>query len=328
MKNLSIIIHGTINHRGTDTLANLKMTKLVFPYAQYILCTSDTVADDIKREVDILISYEDPGSFFSEPDVAGGNNPVLRQCRAIALGLKAARHDYAIKLRTDFAIVNDDFIRLWTLSHSFGSELLHFEKPVVVLDLGCNDPTRVHGLFHCSDFFFFGLKSDLLRYWDIESELVSITQRSFSLLEKLVNPLSGRYWGLLSCEQYLMSAFYRRSLKSQYFDFKMRSQFSWRLMRDYEKFLLSNFCIVSERDGILLPASLRAIYKEKVHYVPGEIEWIRSNYGNIFFARLLAAYAIRVRNTISQFPLACYAVTRAVVRLIVLQKRRLFKWRF
>jgi hypothetical protein len=147
-------------------------------------------------------------------------------------------------------------------------------------------------------------------------------------LEKIVNPLSGRYWGLLSCEQYLMSVFYRRSLNSQYFYFKMRSQFSWRLMRDYEKFLLSNFCIVSERDGVLLPASLRAIYKEKVHYVPGEIEWIRSNYDDVFFARLLAAYAIRVRNSITQFPLACYAVTRAVVRWIVLQKRRLFKWRF
>jgi hypothetical protein len=174
--NISVIVQGPVVGKSSDpyekriTLQVLENIYKCFPKAEVILSTWEN--DDIEGlPFNLLIINDDPGGFPNrlEPVINKGN--VNRQIVSSVNGLKRAAKKYALKIRTDFILENNDFIEYFGKFQDRSDEWKILEERVIITSLSTRNPAKMKLLqpilFFPSDFVFFGLTKDVLNIWDI-----------------------------------------------------------------------------------------------------------------------------------------------------------------
>jgi hypothetical protein len=114
---------------------------------------------------DHLVLNDDPGAItINDTDRSKTLNNLNRQLVSTRNGLACATRHYAVKLRSDCFLAKPlDFAVLDTHRRHQGWSVL--EKPVLTLNICTRHPLRRPVLFHVSDLFHLGLRSDLQYLW-------------------------------------------------------------------------------------------------------------------------------------------------------------------
>lgn len=317
---LSIVFQGQVNHHSSNFYSNVLKTKAIFPSAEYILSTWKGADEEYFYLFDIVILNEDPGITAIDPLGIKDNN-ILRQLVSTYNGLLSATKTYAIKIRTDFFIDGDNFIKKWESAARYKNEYSLFSDRILTLTLGTNDPEKSIPLFHCSDFFNFGMREDLLKYWNVDNVSKNSRARYYSILEKIRHTLNGLSFEIFSVEQeILISAV--SGIKKVKLDISYGQQFNIRLLKLSEMYILTNFVLVSYKDsGIVPPDRFRNIRTEKIHYDELSSSKLILNYKNIFFLRFCRSLLNRFFWFLKNFPIAILGI---FIALFFKMKRYLY----
>lgn len=173
---INVAALGSENSNGNDFLYNVARTKEALPNATIILSTWDTLSlpeayhSAEKLGIDALILNPDPGGL---PNIKFGYdapNNVNRQIISTQTGLAQVTTDYALKLRSDSYLVNDNLIQFYDYyRHQVTTNARRVAtdySPIVVPSFFTIDPTMYeHMAFHISDWAQFGTLDRLTEFW-------------------------------------------------------------------------------------------------------------------------------------------------------------------
>lgn len=207
--NLSIVVQGPYYDEGAEhtTAYVLKTYRKIFAEAEIILSTwRDSIDADqqIFKDLDIKVVFsDDPGV-----DVAGQVKFNLnRQLVSSRTGLAAATKKYVIKTRTDAAIHNDVFLHYYDIHIAQKPSGYCFKQPVVIYALSTRNWTKgfIPHLFHPCDWFYFGLREDIVALFDIPN----IDERSLTYFKDKEKPRTPSFSDLAQYtpEQWIIVAY-------------------------------------------------------------------------------------------------------------------------
>lgn len=259
-EDLAIIVQGPIKKstdiNGFSTIDVLKSARRVYPKSEIIYSgwESTEIPEEIFLLIDRIILSKDPG-----PVILGchNGNPIIeninRQIVSTLNGLLASTKKICMKTRSDTLFLekiklfeNDNF------KHQYGDIL--FSHPIYVSSCYTKLFFFEYGNFkktiaHVSDLFFFGLREDLITYWQ------------GNLFKAHNNNLTGDYLKT-TMEQLLFMRFYIRvkfnDLDTESLTKSFATKFqenSYELnFKSFVGILSRNFIPMNEKDlGILLP---------------------------------------------------------------------------
>lgn len=168
---------GSGREDGNDFLYNVARTRAALPNATIVLSTWDSRLPERYASADILgidqlVLNPDPGGL---PNIKFGYdapNNVNRQIVSTQAGLAQVTTPYALKLRSDSYLINDNllpFYQYYTEQiHTNTSQAASGYSPIVVPNFFTIDPTMYeHMAFHVSDWAQFGRQETLSEYWSV-----------------------------------------------------------------------------------------------------------------------------------------------------------------
>jgi hypothetical protein len=197
---ISVVVQGPVDRALTPRC--LTSVRRHLPGAEVILSTwkgTDLAGLDYDR----VIENDDPGAVVctrSDPKVYYNVN---RQIVSTVNGLRDATRLYAVKVRADMEFTGTGFLDLFDRFPARAGEWRVFERRVVTCTLP-SQSVRRRGLPLCpSDWFDFGLRSDLLTLWDVPLDATHEVARYF---ENRPRPVPDRMTPFLhryAAEQYV-----------------------------------------------------------------------------------------------------------------------------
>lgn len=166
-KDISVVVQGAISPSWTrKCLLNIRS---YLPGAEIILSTwENSITDNL--DYDIIVKSADPGDsgfqayLIDHPVVNNGN----RQIVSTQEGIKKASRKYILKIRTDFYLESNNFLKHYDSYNFQESEWKIFSHRVIVSSVFSRNFSDANGfplLFHPSDFFFFGKKEDICDFF-------------------------------------------------------------------------------------------------------------------------------------------------------------------
>lgn len=168
---ISVVIQGPTVGADGRLLPELARTvdsvRTHLPEAEIILSTWEGAAAAADMNPDCLLLNPDPGGLPYRPGHSFENN-VNRQIRSTLEGLRKASRPYALKLRTDLHLVGTGFLTAFGNFPGRADKLKVFQERIVCCSSYCANPRYSNmTLFHPSDWAHFGLRTDLLKIWEI-----------------------------------------------------------------------------------------------------------------------------------------------------------------
>lgn len=163
-RDISVIVQGAVGSYISTCLSSVREH---LPGAELVLSTwKGTNVEGL--DYDVLVLSDDPGGFDCFNDEFNKRNNVKRQVVSSREGLLAAKRKYAVKLRTDMSLTSHDFLN-WYGKYPKRSKDSWFEEKMISCTIYARDPRNAKLKFpaHPSDFFFFGLRSDLLELFSL-----------------------------------------------------------------------------------------------------------------------------------------------------------------
>lgn len=155
---LSIVVSGPILGTDDDKNEYTRMAcasaKSFFPQGEVILSTWKG-ANISGIYYDILVQSDDPGP---------NNGNVNRQICSRRAGILKASRKYVLAIRSESVIKRTDFLKFIDKFNNHGDKF-HFLKSRIVIP--ATYPASRGELFHIGDWYFFGYKDDLLKFWDL-----------------------------------------------------------------------------------------------------------------------------------------------------------------
>jgi len=176
---LSIVVQGPLkketDERGFSTVSVMESARRFYPAAEIIYSgwSGENSPNELYGLSDKVVLSTDPGpvQIFVTKDGVPHFENINRQIASTVAGLKAATNAWAIKMRSDTLIVRNQ-LSAWTeLQQQKARRVTLFKLPLIASSkftrLLYHERGDFHGcLGHVSDLFFFGLKNDLLHYWN------------------------------------------------------------------------------------------------------------------------------------------------------------------
>lgn len=136
------------------------------PDAEIVLSTWSG-SDTLGMMYDLLVENDDPGSQICHSRVSLYNN-VNRQIVSSLAGIKRATRPYTVKVRSDILFTGSGFLEYFGKYPCRCDQMRFLRERVLNCTLYAKNPRRHFPFpFHPSDWFFFGLREDLLAIWDI-----------------------------------------------------------------------------------------------------------------------------------------------------------------
>ena len=255
-QNISVVFQGPIASGQADVVHhNVRQVKRLLPQSEIIISTwRGSGVADLNCEVDQIIESTDPGIATLGWDSKCNIN---RQICSTQTGLNVATRQYAMKIRLDSTLSGLSFLEVYAkmLSDSQVGPASLFRQRVLATSLYFRDAAKSNYLFHPSDTFQFGLRSDLHDLWN-----VPLVGEGDPVTEKLALVPEQYLW-----IRYLLS----KGIPAKNVD---ASRFRWSSMIMSEWSLATNWWVVAgERHGIDLPARfLTTNLPGKTHF---EEEW-------------------------------------------------------
>lgn len=163
-KDISVVVQGAVGRYTPVCLASVREH---LPGAEIVLSTwKGTHVENL--DYDVLVLSDDPDGFDCHNGDFLKRSNIDRQIVSTCEGLKAAGKKYAVKLRTDFSLVSHDFVN-WFGKYPKRSKASWLSEKLITCSIYARDPRDIRWKcpLHPSDFFFFGLRSDLLELFDI-----------------------------------------------------------------------------------------------------------------------------------------------------------------
>ena len=165
-KDISIIVQGAVKTKETSKC--LKSLRKWLPQAEIILSTWD--GSDLKHLdnlYDKLVLNEDPGCYFGD-DILSIPQNLNRQLVTTQNSVKLANRKFIFKIRTDFYLEGNDFLKYWDMFPLQKNEYKIFSHRIIVSSIYSREAsytTKRPILFHPSDFYTFGLNEDIKNYY-------------------------------------------------------------------------------------------------------------------------------------------------------------------
>ncbi|MDD2367945.1 MAG: WavE lipopolysaccharide synthesis family protein [Sulfuricurvum sp.] len=239
---ISVVVQGPINEFTRRTLQSVRE---ILPGAELILSTWKE--SDLKNlDYDTLKLNDDPGGYEFCLDCGQLYN-VNRLIVSTREGVKIAKRRYVLKLRSDMELHSNDFINYF---HSFPTKTKYtfLNKKILIGNIYTRNPHHSYDkmLFHIGDFFYFGLKEDILTIFDIElaSQNVALYFRDHKFNPKENTKIFCKYFP----EQYIWISFIQ---KFHPINIEHRFDSNKYLIDLHDKILVSNCILIDlKKSGI------------------------------------------------------------------------------
>jgi uncharacterized protein YegP (UPF0339 family) len=233
---ITFVVQGPILSRK-EVIENIDSIKRNYPEAKIILSTwNGTDVSDI--QVDKVVFNEDPGAEYYYYNDKKLLNNCNRQIVSTLNGLKNVDTKYSVKLRTDINICSKSLLEyIGEIENSVGE--LFCKKIIAVSNLTVNPRRNYPMAFHVSDFFFFGLNTDLIKLFDIP--LLSNIEANWFEHSNFLN-LRSRY----ANEQYLLVSSIYKSLKKR--PIQHAFDLSDEVLYAHDQMLTKNFLLLTNQD--------------------------------------------------------------------------------
>lgn len=215
-KDISIVVQGPIYETTDETINNLRE---FFPDAEIIVSTWE--GSDYKNDkADIITESKDPGGhpLWDEPVILNACN---RQIVSTVAGLNKATRKYAMKIRSDMYFKHTNFLRHWGKYNKRCDKYKILDDRILISTSFAPNPRRGEAKpFHPSDWFFFGLTSDLIKVFDSPLCPEPETSRYFETHKR--PRVRYDFWYPAYCqysaEQYIWVAFCKRFIPDLNFE--------------------------------------------------------------------------------------------------------------
>lgn len=167
---ISIILQGSIVK--TETLKCLKSIRKFLPGSEVILSTWEGAeVEELEGLFDILVLNKSPEAVLMTEFKMTYNN-LNRQLLSTQEGLKRATRKYAMKLRSDSILTSDKFLKYFDEFSKKSENYQLFAHKVLIPTLFSRYSLKVsknqasfNVPFHPSDWWMFGLREDLNKYY-------------------------------------------------------------------------------------------------------------------------------------------------------------------
>lgn len=190
---ISIVVQGAIDK--TETIKCLKSIKKYLPNAEVILSTWEgSDVKDLNGLYNVLVINKDPGfGYYYKTETKVKLNNLNRQLYSTQEGLKRATKKYAMKVRSDIIFTNNTFLNFFDKYQKRIDEYKLFERKILTSAVCSrflfNDYIKedriktVNLAFHVSDWWFFGLKTDLEKYFAVSLVKEPVFSNYYKLAE-------------------------------------------------------------------------------------------------------------------------------------------------
>ncbi len=173
---ITVVIQGAIDERFTAF--SIESVRRFLPGAYIVISTWQGASVD-NLDFDDVVFNKDPGApYFLKDNSVRHYDNRNRLLVSTQGGIKRVTTKYTLKMRSDCVLAGDGIVRNYN-KYPFSSNILKIFKNKLVVGEQCNvmkllfnDCSRPYA-FHVSDWFCFGLTSDVRLYFDgteIESE--------------------------------------------------------------------------------------------------------------------------------------------------------------
>ncbi len=161
---ISVIVQGPYYPNITDKVLNNIYNQ--FKGSELIFSTyKDTNLDNnFKKKFKILINKNPKKTPMSLKPLQYYN--YCGQIRTTLNGLKYAKNKFCLKTRSDVIFTSKNFLDFFDKYKKFNKKLKILEKKVLLSSFNTVDPQKEPLPFHFSDWFYFGLKKDLLKIFN------------------------------------------------------------------------------------------------------------------------------------------------------------------
>ena len=249
---LSIVFQGPILGRRGDpeakrfTKTGLSSARNYFPRSELILSTWEEFGgEEFTEDLDFdeLILNRDPGSCLRKDSPPTYHN-VNRQIVSTSNGLRRASRPLAIKARSDVEFIHAKLLGFFGRYTLFDERYRVIEARACVSQRTTINPSRLFPLaYHVCDWFFFGLKSDLLDLFDIPLFPEPLYTRWYEHRPKPVNDFDPTNYCRYMPEDYLWSTFLKKhkNIAHEYY-----SHISSAIIGESERFLANNVVILPD----------------------------------------------------------------------------------
>ena len=274
------------------TIASCKSIRGKMPEAEIVFSTWPD--EDVEGvDCDILIRSADPGG---ADNMDGGN--VNRQICSRRAGIEAATRKYVLAMRSESHIINLDFLDYWDKYNDYSDDTEYkFLKKRVLIP--ATMPANRASYFHMGDWYYFGIKEDVLELWSLPYWKKG--SRNVKKEDLMYNP-----------HRYVITEFVRQHHELH---FDIRSDINSTNREIYEKVLANNFVVIGfleyglDSYKYFYPKTYKwKIDQVEINYYHGEWIQLYNRYcnGNVparltikefFFARIYIPVRNKYRNT-------------------------------
>ena len=239
-KDISVVIQGQSN---TNTFILVNKLRSIWPGCEIIFSTY--IDQSVPEGVDTVVINEDPGAEIQHARTKTLNN-INRQIRTTKNGLNKVTRKYTIKLRSDLIIENGNILKVFEepKESSLKSHKI-FEKKICVSLLYSRRYYRgIMTPFHISDWYYFGLTSDVKKFFSLIDEVDEPHFTKYFLGKK--SPFGSTTFRYAP-EQYFTYSAYKKCIghieMNDAFDVTADTE------SESDKFVISNFKILKYKES-------------------------------------------------------------------------------
>ncbi len=240
-KDITFVVQGIVSGKSSDkekeryTYLCLKSIRKYFPDSTIILSTWK--GEDIRNlDFDLLIENDDPGV-----SVLGDfTQNCFRQIVSSVEGLKKVKTKYSVKVRSDLIFKSQNFIKYFEKYNNLAfDDKYKILKERVLMLLPCNPRRRLKFPYNAVDWFYFGLREDVLNIFDIPlvyGEYIQKHEHDDNKEKKCISPYSG--------EQYIWVTFLSKYKK---INFKHLRDISNDNIEESERYFANNTILITAK---------------------------------------------------------------------------------
>lgn len=224
---ISVVISGPIihvkNEDGQDinaTQCGCRSVKEKLPNAELILST--WIGENTEGiQYDVLVVSHDPGANM---------NNVNRQICSRTAGIHKASRKYVLAMRSESYIDNLNFLSYFDKYNSFSDEGFRFVDKRIVIPAAV-PAHRNNEWFHMGDWYFFGQKEDMIKFWDLPYMNDDEHRTSYEIDDGRV---------VYNAHRYLMTSFIKKFYPLH---FETKADYTEENKTIYERVLAENFVL-------------------------------------------------------------------------------------
>jgi len=188
----------------------VRKTRETFPDSEIIISTWRD-APYLRRWANHIVINADPGELVDPSEGQNYLSNINRQIVSTRNGLAAGTRRFAAKLRTDTYLNDSRFLRYYSNETRKSAAPNFLTEKILVSALYCASPAVWPAPFFISDLFHFGVRADLMAYWNCDLCSANLAKQYSTFPFAWWRGGAGDRPEQIAAEQFLFSRFLRRN---------------------------------------------------------------------------------------------------------------------